>query len=474
MVGIVSYGGYIPYYRLPRIEIAKAWMGQIAPQPGEKAVANFDEDSVTMAVAAASDCLNGLDRTKIDGLYMATTTSPYQERHGAGIISAALDLRRDIRTGDFANSIRGATIALNAAFDTIKAGAAKNMLVTAADCRVGATASTAEMSFGDGAASLLLGEDNIIATLEASYTISEDFMDVWKTDREGMIRTWEDRWIRDEGYSKFVPQAISGVLSKCNIGIQDVAKVAFYSPFPGYHNAMMRSLKLDPAQVQDSLFTTAGNTATALPLMQLVAALEDAKPGDRILVAGYGNGSDALLFKVTEEIEKVRNRRGIKGHLGIKGITTYEKSIRWRNMVPVEAGGRAEGELRHISPSALWRYRKAVLPLCGSQCNQCGTPDYPPQRVCNKCQAVDDFKEYRFSDKKAKVFSFTNDLLAFSIDPPATVAVVNFEGGGRGTFDMTDRDPNEVKPDMPVEMTFRKIQFTKGIHNYGWKVKPLR
>ncbi|MDY6835222.1 MAG: OB-fold domain-containing protein [Chloroflexota bacterium] len=79
-----------------------------------------------------------------------------------------------------------------------------------------------------------------------------------------------------------------------------------------------------------------------------------------------------------------------------------------------------------------------------------------------------------FADKKAKVFTFTQDVLAFTIDPPAIYAVVDFEGGGRGMFDMTDRDPSEVKWDMPVDMTFRKLQYTKGLYNYFWKIKPAR
>jgi len=81
---------------------------------------------------------------------------------------------------------------------------------------------------------------------------------------------------------------------------------------------------------------------------------------------------------------------------------------------------------------------------------------------------------YRFSDKAATLCTFTHDNLATCIDPPATVSVVDFEGGGRGVFDMTDRDPNEVKADMPVEMTFRRLQYSKGMYIYHWKSKPVR
>ena len=77
MSGIISYGAYVPYYRLSRGDIFTTWFGQVMPFPGEKAVANFDEDSCTMAVAAGIDCLADLDREEIDGLYFASTSSPY-------------------------------------------------------------------------------------------------------------------------------------------------------------------------------------------------------------------------------------------------------------------------------------------------------------------------------------------------------------------------------------------------------------
>src|SRR4030042_6690381 len=99
MAGIVAYGAYIPKYRLSRDLIARAW-GSGSPG-GEKAVASFDEDTITMAVEAASDCLASSSTAKVDGLFFASTTSPYKEKLCASLISTVLDLRRDILTSDF-------------------------------------------------------------------------------------------------------------------------------------------------------------------------------------------------------------------------------------------------------------------------------------------------------------------------------------------------------------------------------------
>ena len=116
MVGITSYGAYVPLFRLDR---------QAVGGRGEKAVRGFDEDSITMSVAAARDCLNGIDRETVDGLYLATTTPPYAEKLGATIVAMGANLRRDIITADFANSLRAGTNAFKLALDTVKAGSAK-------------------------------------------------------------------------------------------------------------------------------------------------------------------------------------------------------------------------------------------------------------------------------------------------------------------------------------------------------------
>jgi 3-hydroxy-3-methylglutaryl CoA synthase len=162
------------------------------------------------------------------------------------------------------------------------------------------------------------------------------------------------------------------------------------------------------------MLDTIGDSGAAYPLAMLVAALEEAKAGDKILVVSFGNGSDALFFQVTEEIEKVRDRRGIKGHLASKQeLDNYEKYVSFHNMVPIEKGIRGE-ETAFTQVSTLWRERKSVLALCGAKCKKCGTPQYPYQRVCVNpgCGAIDEMEYYRFSDKRGKLFTYTGDSLA--------------------------------------------------------------
>jgi hydroxymethylglutaryl-CoA synthase len=477
MVGIVSYGAYIPYYRLPRSVIAQAW-GRRAGR-GEKAVANYDEDPISMSVAAGMDCLKGIDAQTVDALYMATTNAPYKERQNSTIVATALDLRRETRNADFTNCLRAGTVAILSALDAVKAGSAKSVMVTAADMRLGGAAGENEQSFGDGSAALLLGTENVAVEIEGSYTLSDDLVDSWRSYDDLFVRNWEERFGMDEGYRKIPAEAAAGVMKQCNLTPQDFAKVCFYGANARRHADLGRRMGFKPEQIQDPLLDTVGNTGAALPLMILVAALEEAKAGDRILLVSWGSGSDATVLRVTEQIEKVRDRRGIRRNLEIKrNLDHYEKYLRWRGLVPLEAAARPGKN--PTSMSSLWREHRSYLPLYGVKCNQCGTPQLflnfssTRARVCLECQAKDNFEPYRFADKRGTVASFSHDFLALSQDPPNTLTVVDFEGGGRGAFEMADRDPDECKVGMDVEMTFRKIFFDKGVHNYFWKCKPAR
>ncbi len=479
MVGIKSYGAYIPRYRMNHNTIfgAVGFLGAF-PTPGEKAVANHDEDAITMAVAAAIDCVGELKREAIDCLYLATTSQPYLLRQNSAIVAAALDLKPDIRTADFIASNKAGTTALLSAFDAVKGGTSSNVMVCASDCRLSKPGSPQEHLYGDGAAALWVANDGVIATFQGYYSVSYDFPDRWKISTEEFEHAWEDRFIRDEGYIKMLPEAISGLLKKYDLKVNDFAKIAFPGIYAREHAAILKRLGAEPEQIQDTLINSIGDTGAASPLMMLAAALEDARPGDKILVASFGNGSDALFVQVTENIKNLRERRGVNKHLASKKeLTSYEKYLAFRNLAPMDIGLRGEVGIR-TPMSTLYRERKTILALCGSKCKKCGTPQYPPQRICVNpdCGAIDEMEDYRFSDKKGIVFTYTGDNLAASIDPPSIYGLVDFDGGGRYWFDFTDCDLDSIKVGMPVEMTFRRRYADEptGVYGYAWKATPIR
>ncbi len=481
MVGITSYGAYIPRYRLNRKTIfsAMGWFNSATAgvARGEKAVANYDEDGITMAVAAARDCLTGCDRDSIDGLYLGSTTAPYLERQNAAICAAALALRPDVRTADFGASLKSGTSALISACDAVRLEGIKNFLVCAADSRQGKTGSNMEHTFGDGAAAFTVGKDDVIAELKGSHSVSRDFIDHRRMQEERFIHGWEARWIRDEGYVKIISEAVAGFLEKYSMKIGDFAKVAISCPVGGALKELSKKLGIEADRLQDNLIGNVGDTGSALAPMMLVAALEEAKPGDKILVAGYGNGCDVLFFEVTGQIEKVRDRMGIKGHLSQKAVLdNYVKYLVFRDLIPVDVGIRGE-ETPIKRMSMMYREGDGISALCGSRCKVCSTPQYPKQRVCinPECGAIDQMEDYFFHDRVGRIISYTGDNLAFSMDPPAIYGLVDFDEGGRLYLDITDCNLDSLDVGLSVRMSFRRKHVDKGrgIVTYFWKAVPV-
>lgn len=471
MAGITSYGAYIPIYRLSREILNGVWGGT---GKGEKAVANADEDSLTMGVEAARDCIKGVAKDSIDALYFATTTPPYKEKQSASIMAAACDLREDIITVDLTDSLRSGTIALGMALDAVKAGSARQVLVVVADTRLGPPDTAFESLFGDGAAAFLIGNDGVAIEVEGSHYITSAFVDYWRLEYDKIIRSWEDRFIREEGYLPYVEKAVTVLLQKQNLTAKDFAKVVICSPDARMHQASVKSLGLNSKeQVQDLLFDSVGHTGTALVPMVLVSALEGAKAGDRILAVNYGDGADAHALRVTEEIEKIKVRRGIKKHLESKMmLDNYGKYIKFRDLMEME---HSLFMTRRTALPELWRYRNFYFRFHGAKCTKCGRIMIPIPKFCIYCQADEKFfEEVPLSDKKGTLVTFSMDERSAAIDPPNVLAAVALEGGGRFFSQMTDRDTNNLQVGMPMELTFRRIHDALGVHNYFWKCRPVR
>jgi 3-hydroxy-3-methylglutaryl CoA synthase len=471
MVGIVSYGAHIPFYRLSRDEIAKA-MGRPS-MGGEKAVASYDEDSMTMAVSAARECVKGIDKEKIDALFFASTTPPYREKQCASVVAMAVDLRADVSVADFANSLRAGTNALRAAIDAVNSKSARLVLVTATDCRLGGAGSELEQIFGAGAAAILVGSEDVAAEIEGSFTYSDEFMDQWRMEEDSIVRSWETRFVRQEGYTRIMQEGVSQLMNKYGLKPEDFTKVALYGPDPRGHRDLVRLLGFDPkTQVQDPLFDGVGNTGCAFAPMIFVAALEASKAGDRILLANYGDGCDVFSFKVSDGISKIRDRRAINYYLTQKAmLPNYAAYQRIRHLITSEVTPHPKDDM--FVP-VLWRSRAEIISLHGSKCRNCGELQFPKQRICAYCGSKDNFEDVGFSDKKGSVFTYTIDSMAPSVNPPTVRCVVDFEGGGRMVCVMADCEPDKVAIDMPVEMIFRKLLDVEnaGLHSYFWKCKP--
>jgi len=482
MAGICSYGGYVPRYRLNRglIYQAMGWMNpaNIANAGGERSVANFDEDAVTMAVAAGIDALRGFDREAVGGVYFASTTMPYKERLNAGIVTAALGLNDQIRAADFSGGIKCGTTALLAALEGVESGRTNNIVVTAADSRLGKPASPQELIFGDAGASLMVGSENVIAEFKEAYSVTYDFVDHYRGEFAQFDRQWEDRWIRDLGFMEILPEAVNGLLQKTGLKISDFSKVVYPCHYGAARKGLNKKLGISAEADQDNLQAQVGETGSPHSLLMLIGALENAAPGDKILLVSFGSGCDAICLEVTENIKKLSGRYGLSGSLANRAdLDNYNKYLVWRDILPGDAGLRAEEDMS-TRWSQLWRKRREILGLWGGKCSKCGTVQYPTQRVCvnPECGEAGTMEPYCLSDKIGKIASFTGDNLAASLNPPAIYGQVIFEQGGKYMFDFTDCDLESLSTGMSVEMSFRRKyrDQKRDIAGYFWKAVPIK
>ena len=472
MIGITSIGAYIPMYRLKREDIGRMW--KTKGMGGEKAVAGYDEDSLTMAVAAARECIHRCTGNT-EGLYFASTTAPYSEKQSAAIIASVLGLDRKSATADFSNSLRSSTVALKSALDAVTGGTTKQVMVAASDCRMGMPKSQFEQLFGDAGAAVTIGTVGVIAEIESCHSLYSDFTDIWRTVSDPYVKSGEGRFIADEGYFPIMEEAISEIMKDTSLKSDDFFRIVFTAPDARQHAKLAKKLRFDPSQVQTPLFNETGHMGTAGAFVMLAAALEEARPGDHILLTNYGDGADAFVLRITDAITDFSFKTPFKDRLKKSRSIDYGTYLDWRNLMPLDTVSLPPRD--PLSLASRWRERKTISTLTGVKCRNCGTPQIhiigQNIRICVQCQAKDNFDEYRFSDRKATLFTYAIDKLQPTKNPPGVNGAIDFEGGGRLLCELTDYDLDKVKIGMPVEMTFRKLTTDDEVINYFWKAKPV-
>jgi len=484
MTGITAYGAYIPRLRLQRkaIAAANAWFapGLMGAAKGERSMANFDEDAVTLAVEAGRDCLPANDPVKdrafVDAIYFASTTMPFSDRQNAGIVAAALNLADEISSADVTSSQRAGTSAIIAALDAVKSGRAKAPLMAAGENRKARAASSQEMAYGDAGAALAFGNGKVIAKFLGSHSLTIDFVDHFRGESEEFDYSWEERWIRDEGYTKIVPAAIKALLEKTGVAAADIAHLILQCPFARLDATLAKQCGIDPARLRDNLASNVGDAGAAHAVLMLVHALEEAKPGDKILVAQFGQGCDALLFEVTKEISELPRRNGVTGSLARrKEENNYMKFLGFNGLIELEKGMRAEVDKR-TALTVLYRKNDMLMGLIGGKCRVCGTAQFPRSRICvnPNCKAVDSQDPFGFSESQGTILSWSADFLTYSMNPPNHYGMITFADGGRFMADITDVEQGQIDSGTKVRMMFRvkDVDEKRGFKRYFWKAVP--
>ncbi len=463
--GVVASAAYLPHWRLDRAEVAGV-LGS-AQGRGTRSVAGYDEDPLTMAVAAGRAVLATTPR-RPDSLWFATTAPVYAEKTSAPIAHAALRLDPSVMAADAGPGLRGASAALRSALHSSDAAA----LVLAGDLRFGPAGGPDERDGGDGAAALLIGsaeDGELAAEYLGGASATGEFLDRWKAPGELRTHAWEERF-GQQRYADLLGTAWEAACKDAGLGTDEVTTAALVGPHPRAAAKLAKALAAASVDVVDTFSDSLGFCGAAHGPIMLTHLIESAAPGDVVALATMADGADVFLFRVTGA--------GTPARAGVAaaakdagGKVAYARFLQWRGVLPVQPPNRPEPA--RMSASAAGRRGEWKYGFVGSVDRGSGAVHLPPARVSFDGGAVDDMEPVAMADSTATVITYTIDSLAYSPSPPTIFAVCDFESGGRLPLELTDVAPADVEIGMDVEMTFRRINTADGIANYFWKARPL-
>ena len=455
MVGIVTYSAYVP---APRLDLAEAAGVLGTRSRGIRPIASYDEDTTTMAVEAVRPALAGA--TSVESLWFATSRPAYLEKSNATTVAVASGLPADVAAYDVGGALRGAAGALRAGL------AAGSAVVAFSDVRFGLPGSTDELGGTDGAAAVVVGDDPI-AELVALSSVTSEFLDRWREPGAVRTRTWEERFGVEE-YVPLMDKALAVVLERSGLTREQIDHAVISVPHARAAATVRRGFR--PEQLAAADLEGLGYAGAADFALRLAAALDAATPGQTVLVIAGADGADAFVFRITDA-HAGRAGSGLAASLAAGYPVRYGDYLNWRGLLPREPARRPD--VRPPVPPASRRNASWKFAFAAGECTECGYRNMPPRRVCLKCSATDSSRPVSMVDVPGRVATFTDDWLSESIQLPAKVVAVDFDGGGRFECEMTDAVGRAFEIGERVRPTFRLASIGgNGVRNYVWKVRP--
>jgi hydroxymethylglutaryl-CoA synthase len=338
-VGIVSYGAYVPRYRITPEEIGKVWgVDGKAMSKGLmincKSVPSPDEDTITIAVEAARNMMRrcSVNPQDIGAIYVGSESHPYAVKPTGTIVAEAIEASPHLTVADFEFACKAGTAAIQTCMGLVGSGMVKYGVAIGADTSQGAPGDALEYSASAGGASFLIGSEKLIATIDATYSYTTDTPDFWRREGE-MYPRHGGRFTGEPAYFKHVLSGAKGLLERTGTAPKDYTYAVFHQPNGKFPTRVAKQLGFSDAQVKTGLLAPLiGNTYSGAVPLGLAAILDEAKPGDRIFAVAYGSGagSDAFDIKVTDEMDKYPHSKApsvlqLNANLKYLDYATYAK-----------------------------------------------------------------------------------------------------------------------------------------------------
>ena len=309
--GIVSYGAYVPRYRITPKEIGRVW-GADGEGVGQglnvlrKSVPAPDEDTITISTEALRVALTrgAIDPQQIGAVYVGSESHPYAVKPTATVVAQAVGATPHLTAADFEFACKAGTAAVQTCLGLVGAGMIRYGVAIGTDTSQGAPGDALEYSASAGGAALVIGREHVICRVHRTLSYTTDTPDFWR--REGQkYPSHSGRFTGEPAYFRHVTECAHAMFEAVGTGPKDYAHVVFHQPNGKFPQRVGKQLGFSEPQMRYGLVTPyLGNTYSGAALIGLANVLDYAKPGERILVVGYGSGagSDAFDLETTDEL----------------------------------------------------------------------------------------------------------------------------------------------------------------------------
>jgi 3-hydroxy-3-methylglutaryl CoA synthase len=355
--------------------------------------------------------------------------------------------------------------------------ASNNAVFVASDHPSAKPASTQELAYGAGAAAFAVGNRDVIAQYMGGASFTSSFIDHFRASEAKYDYFWEERWIRDEGLAKIIPETVAAALNGAGVKAADVARFIFGSPLKDASSMIAKRCGLRTEVVADSL-DQCGFTGSAHSCLILAHELERARAGEILVAVGFGQGCDVIVLRATDAIRSFSPRRGASGALADgQPHDAYLRMLSYEKAINLEWGMRSEKPLK-TSLSEQHRSAFQIAGFTAGKCGRCETIQFPQLAYCVNpgCAAPQKyFVPLPLPDEGAQVLTYTADWLSFHPAPPLYVGFVQFDNGARLLMEIVDVGSTGLRIGTRLKIVHRikDVDEARGYPRYFWKATPL-
>jgi len=308
-VAILGYGAYVPYYRLPTTEIARVWKGGGSGPNLEKSVAAMDEDTVTMAIDASRKAMKMAGTKRLGAVFVGTESKPYAVKPTSTIVAQALGQHHTL-AADLEFACKAGTEAMQVVTGLVGSGMIEAGLAIGMDTAQGKPGDDLEYTASSGGAAYVIGKKDkkAIAVIDCSTSFVSDTGDFWRRSHERYPRHLS-RFTGEPAYFFHIESSVKTLFEETGHKPSDFKYAVFHQPNPRFPVEVATRLGFTMEQIKTGLLNPLiGNTYAGSSPIGLAAVLDEAKPGDKILLASFGSGagSDAFCLEVLDGITRTR------------------------------------------------------------------------------------------------------------------------------------------------------------------------